>query len=111
MHEFFHIFIRSYSNDFSSGTPHRIESLEGGYLFEKQIFGTIQYNFWYDDNCCELIFNKNIWLLSTNNCIFTNDILKKLNNICQTDEKYRRNIPNTKYSGVEKGVNKRLFYD
>ncbi len=45
IHEFFHIFVRSYSNDFSNGTPHRIVSLEGGYLFEKQFFGTIKYNF------------------------------------------------------------------
>jgi hypothetical protein len=45
IHEFFHIFVRSYLNDFSNGTPHRIESLEGGYLFEKQFFGTIKYNF------------------------------------------------------------------
>ncbi len=32
IHEFFYIFVRSYSNDFSNGTPHQIESLEGGYL-------------------------------------------------------------------------------
>jgi hypothetical protein len=46
IHEFFHIFVRPYSNDFSRGTPHRIESLEGGYMFEKEIFGTIKYKFW-----------------------------------------------------------------
>jgi hypothetical protein len=58
VHEFFHIFVRSYSNDFSCGTPYRVESLESGYLFEKQVFGTIKYNFWYDDSCCQLIFDE-----------------------------------------------------
>ncbi|CAF2880275.1 unnamed protein product [Rotaria sp. Silwood2] len=39
IHEFFYLFLGSYSNDFSFGTPHRLQSLEGGYLLEKQIFG------------------------------------------------------------------------
>ncbi|CAF1141470.1 unnamed protein product [Didymodactylos carnosus] len=56
IYKFFHIFVRSYSNDFSCGTPHRVKSLEGGYLFEKQVFGTIKYNFWYNASCCQLIY-------------------------------------------------------
>ncbi|CAF4209872.1 unnamed protein product [Rotaria socialis] len=107
----FYVFLTSYSNDFSCGTPHRIESLEGGYLFEKEIFGTIKYNFWYDDNCCQLMFDENTWLLSTNNCLFTNDILTKLDNMSKANRKFLRNIPDIQYSGIEYGVNTQPAYE
>ncbi|CAF0992713.1 unnamed protein product [Rotaria magnacalcarata] len=111
IHEFLHIFVRSYSKNFSCCTPHRIDSFEGGYLFEKQIFGIIKSKFWFDDNCCELLFDENTWLLSTNNCLFTNDMLSKLDNMSQTDPIFRSNLRNIHHSGLEYGINKRLTYD
>ncbi|CAF1335719.1 unnamed protein product [Rotaria sordida] len=112
IHEFFYLFLTSYSNDFFCGITHRIESLEGGYLFEKQLIGTIKYNFWYDDNCCQLLFDVNTWLSLTDNSIFTDDILKKLNNLSQMDTNYLRDdIPDIQYFGIEYGVNRRPTYE
>ncbi|CAF4452983.1 unnamed protein product [Rotaria sp. Silwood2] len=95
IHEFFYVFLTSYFNDFSC----------------EQIFGTIKYNFWYDDNCCQLIFDENTWLLSTNNCLFTNDILTKLDNMSQTDEEFLRDLPNIQLSGIEYAVNTPPMYE
>jgi hypothetical protein len=111
IHEFFHIFVRSYSNDFSYGTPHRVESLEGGYLFEKQVFGTIKYNFWYDNSCCQMIFDKNTWLLPTNNCLFASEMLELFENVSKNNRKFRRNITNVQFSGIERCSNRRLTYE
>ncbi|CAF3213539.1 unnamed protein product, partial [Rotaria sp. Silwood2] len=111
IHEFFYVFLTSYSNDFSYGIPHRVESLESGYLFEKEIFGTIKYNFWYVDNCCQLIFDENTWLLSTNNCLFTNDILTKLDNLSEANGKFLRDIPNIQFSGIEYVINTQPMYE
>ncbi|CAF2937856.1 unnamed protein product [Rotaria sp. Silwood2] len=95
IHEFFYVFLTSYFNDFSC----------------EQIFRTIKYNFWYDDNCCQLIFDENTWLLSTNNCLFTNDILTKLDNMSQTDEEFLRDLPNIQLSGIEYAVNTPPMYE
>ena len=66
IHEFFYVFLASYFNDFSydTRTSYGIESLQSGYLFEKESFGTIKYKFWYDDTCCKMIFDEKTWLLS-----------------------------------------------
>ncbi|CAF3337132.1 unnamed protein product [Rotaria sp. Silwood2] len=72
-----------------------------GYLFEKQIFGTIKYNFWYVDSCCQLIFDKNTWLSTTNSCLFTSDILTKLEDITIKNRNFRRDITNIQFSGIE----------
>ncbi|CAF3990889.1 unnamed protein product, partial [Rotaria sp. Silwood1] len=101
----------SYFNDFSYGTSHQIESLEGGYLLEKQVFGTIKYNFWYDDSCCQLIFDKNTWLSTTNSCLFTSDILTKLEDITTKNRKFRRNVTNIQYFGIEYFRNRKSRYE
>ncbi|CAF1578204.1 unnamed protein product [Rotaria sp. Silwood1] len=111
IHEFFYIFVGSYFNDFSYGTSHQIESLEGGYLLEKQVFGTIKYNFWYDDSCCQLIFDKNTWLSTTNSCLFTSDILTKLEDITTKNRKFRRNVTNIQYFGIEYFRNRKSRYE
>ncbi|CAF4664117.1 unnamed protein product, partial [Rotaria sp. Silwood2] len=111
IHEFFHTFIRSYSNDFSCGTPHRAESLEGGYLFEKQVFGTIKYNFWYDNSCCQLIFDKYTWSLPTNSCLFTSEMLELFEIVSKNDRRFRRNIKNIQFSGIERRSNRKLAYE
>ncbi|CAF3919521.1 unnamed protein product [Rotaria sp. Silwood1] len=111
IHEFFYLFLESYSNDFSCGTPHRLQSLEGGYLLEKQIFGTIKYNFWYDDSCCQLIFDKNTWLSSTNSCLFTSDILAKFECMSNENRKFRRNIENIQFFGMEHRINGLFTYE
>ncbi|CAF5155561.1 unnamed protein product [Rotaria sp. Silwood1] len=111
IHEFFYIFVRSYTNDFSYGIFHRIESLEDGYLFEKQIFGTIKYNFWYDDSCCQLIFDKNTWSSSTNSCLFTSNILTKLEDITTTNQNFCRDNTNIQFSGIEYVRNNKLTYE
>ncbi|CAF1203154.1 unnamed protein product [Rotaria sp. Silwood1] len=103
--------VESYSNDFSCGTPHRLQSLEGGYLLEKQIFGTIKYNFWYDDSCCQLIFDKNTWLSSTNSCLFTSDILAKFECMSNENRKFRRNIENIQFFGMEHRINGLFTYE
>ncbi|CAF2970940.1 unnamed protein product [Rotaria sp. Silwood2] len=111
IHEFFYIFIRSYSNDFSYGISHRVESLEDGYFFEKQIFGTIKYNFWYDDSCCQLILDKNTWSSSINNCLFTNDILTKLEDIPTKNQNFCRDNTNIQFFGIEYVRNNKLTYE
>jgi hypothetical protein len=56
-HEMFHMIFRLQSHDFSWLTPrHKLdkieEHLEGGYLFEKLLFGTIEWDISYLDKKC-----------------------------------------------------------
>ncbi|CAF0983813.1 unnamed protein product [Rotaria sp. Silwood1] len=112
IHEFFfYVFARSYFNDLSYGISHRVESLEDGYLFEKQVFSTIKYNFWYDDSCCQLIFDKNTWSSSANTSLFTSDILTKLEDITKENPKFGGNIRNIQYFGIEYFRNIKLTYE